>query len=182
MLQIPAENVISVLVESYLDKTAMHRINNTDDRHYKGMAICLKAYGQYHGDNVSATEHRNIHFLFFGGVHVWAAIEPKEERWLSWHDVPLECWKHTSSHDSCWRSDGLEPLSKLYFEIADDIIRETGLEGLAPKDIDITATLGGFTKMFEEVSIVETEVYHDRPTSRLEESALKSIESWSPSS
>lgn len=60
-------------------------------------------------------------FVYFAivGHHVWIAVEPMKERWISLKDIPLSAWQHTCSHDSCWRGDGIDrPLTNLYFSWA----------------------------------------------------------------
>jgi hypothetical protein len=55
-----------------------------------------------------------------GRRHVWVA-QP-EKRYLSFKSVPMESWKNTSNHDSCWRTDGIDtPITAMYFTAAEEV-------------------------------------------------------------
>lgn len=53
-------------------------------------------------------------------------------------DAPLDQWKNTSNHNSCWKSDGLLPLTETYFRLCEEINElrvEAGLPKIASKDM-----------------------------------------------
>jgi hypothetical protein len=52
---------------------------------------------------------------------------------VRWEDVKPEDWINTSNHDSCWRSDGLQHLSELYFAFATEINVELANDKLGTK-------------------------------------------------
>ena len=94
----------------------------------------LHEYGERYVQNY-------CHFLLCGNVHVWAYVGPCSEPM----DVPLDEWQNTSNHNSCWRSDGMRPLSKLYFDSCDEV-QEHLPERLqqAPNDVHHYCTAGRF--------------------------------------
>lgn len=58
---------------------------------------------------------KEMHFLITGDHRVFLAIVNGKAFGLK--DIPLESWKNTSNHDSCWRSDGVQsPITAMMFE------------------------------------------------------------------
>lgn len=122
------------------------------------------------------TERRNIFFVFTGNTTVFCAVEGDDDRWFDITDIPLDRWEYTSSHDSCWRSDGVDsPLSRLYFEWYKRIMSGTQNQGEddeqsdafceipqelqpAPRDLHQHTTLGGLGQCMGFGSIELTEV------------------------
>lgn len=68
-------------------------------------------------------------------------------------------WKHTSSHDSGWKTDGLRDINKVYFSMADEIREEVDDENLAPKDLRQFVWFVGHPRNW--VDIVDVEVKND---------------------
>lgn len=44
-----------------------------------------------------------------GGYHVFSSIDNRD-------------WTHRSSHNSCWRDDGLQDINALYFDLCENVI------------------------------------------------------------
>lgn len=58
---------------------------------------------------------KEMHFLITGDHRVFLAIVNGKTFGLK--DIPLESWKNTSNHDSCWRTDGVQsPITKMMFD------------------------------------------------------------------
>jgi hypothetical protein len=58
---------------------------------------------------------KEMHFLITGDHRVFLAIVDGKTFGLK--DIPLESWKNTSNHDSCWRTDGVQsPITKMMFD------------------------------------------------------------------
>lgn len=78
-----------------------------------------------------------IHWLFCNHVSTFAAMEG-DERWFDAIAIPLDVWKNTSNHDSCWRSDGVDSfLSKVYFDWCTKLneqLKGDGFETIRPCD------------------------------------------------
>jgi len=70
-----------------------------------------------------------------------------------------EDWKHTSSHDSCWKTDGLRDINPVYFSLAQEIIEEIGDENLAPCDLGQMVWFGDISR--DGIKIVDVEVKRD---------------------
>ena len=86
----------------------------------------------------------NVYFIFTGNTSVFFYTDWEEDDLVyRFEDIPLEDFKNTSNHDSCWRSDGVNsPISNLYFEMCDEINRqskEKELEEIAPINIETSA-------------------------------------------
>ena len=94
-------------------------------------------------------EYRRSAMVFIalcGNTNVFVAIEPNDSTrhlWGRYATVPMDAWVNTSNHDSCWRSDGMRPLSELYFRFANEINDElTEEDRVAPKDMHQSTSLG----------------------------------------
>ncbi len=67
----------------------------------------------------------------------------------------ITTWENTSNHDSCWRSDGLRPISRVYFEFAEQINKEMVADGLpevAPVNMKMHVSLWKPWKLCNVVS------------------------------
>ncbi len=149
MLKMDADHIIPRLVDHLLDRENSLVSHDMNGRVQRGILIELRVHAWLwvgRPDSGYAVEqYRTIYLMFFGHTSVWVAVEPPGERWDNWQQVPLDAWKNTSNHDSCWRSDGLQPLSKLYFEMAEEVLAESIDKRLAPKDVEIVADYSPFS-------------------------------------
>jgi hypothetical protein len=58
---------------------------------------------------------KEMHFLITGDHRVFLAIV--EGKTFDLKDIPLESWKNTSNHDTCWRTDGIQsPITSMMFD------------------------------------------------------------------
>lgn len=90
----------------------------------------------------SSEVYTYAHFILCGNVYVWSYTGPEGNP----VKVPLEQWKNTSNHDSCWRSDGVNSiLSTLYFDSCEKVQSHLPDEmRKAPKDVPHYNTMGRF--------------------------------------
>lgn len=56
------------------------------------------------------------------------------------HDFEPDDFVNTSNHDSCWKSDGLNLLTKIYFDMCKFVVRNWP-EGTAPAPIELTTRI-----------------------------------------
>ena len=83
-------------------------------------------------DNHTFETHEFLTFIFTGNTSVFVSSEADDQFVYS---LKPENFANTSNHDSCWRSDGLNILSKKYFEMAERINKqrvEQCLKEIAP--------------------------------------------------
>lgn len=123
------------------------------ERSLYGVGFCLDVRADYYGENGDAGHaYRRVFILACGNVSTFVAIDEDDERWYGLTEVPLDKWKNTSNHDSCWRSDGIDsPLSALYFKLAEEVNAQLS-EPVAPKDITIEVA-PVFTRLGTEVVV-----------------------------
>lgn len=89
------------------------------------------------------------YILFTDGVSVYYASQFNDEgKRRMWNEVAPEEWVNTSNHDSCWRSDGLSWISKLYFDMCKHVN-----DDVAPATLESTARVG-FIDMWKEVTVL----------------------------
>lgn len=104
----------------------------------------------WYKDNKTYNHSADIELLFrrdCGHFDVFSRTDPEGE------------WRHTSSHDSEWKTDGLRDIDSLYFKMARETIDEVGDDKLAPKDLSMTVWFRGWTQKWYE--IVDVEVSKD---------------------
>ena len=90
----------------------------------------------------------SYYILFTDNVSVYYASQFDDEGTRRmWYQVEPEEWINTSNHDSCWRSDGLSWISKLYFDMCKHVNGE-----VAPIALESTARVG-FIDMWREVTV-----------------------------
>jgi hypothetical protein len=76
-------------------------------------------------------------------------------------------WEHIRSHDSCWMDSIRDRLGKIYFDMAEEIITESGVEGLRPCDLSDHSSFDIFSKIVWREVLVEqdkTDKNHYRKT------------------
>lgn len=85
-----------------------------DGRHVKqceGIVFNLDIrFNDFINDEEKKSNHR-INVLFFGNTSVFWKYE--EDKWTD--------AKFTANHDSCWRSDGMNFLSTIYFDSCEEV-------------------------------------------------------------
>jgi hypothetical protein len=68
------------------------------------------------------TLRTTIHFILCGNVKVFCASGERPPAYRLAHQIPLEKWKMTCDHDSCWRGDGINrPINDLFFSMAAEL-------------------------------------------------------------
>jgi hypothetical protein len=118
-----------------------------------------------------------VHTLFTGNTSVFVAISRSFQKW---DHIPVEQYKNTSNHDSCWRSDGLRELSTLFFALTDEMneqIKSAKINGLKPCEFNQFCTLGSLgSKPWEFVTVEHERIpeeYHKRRVLSVQPSTLK---------
>jgi len=99
----------------------------------------------HYTDNKTYERRETIHWLFCNRVSTFAAMEG-DERWFDAAIIPVDVWKNTSNHDSCWRSDGVDSfLTKVYFKWCEELngeLYEDGHKTIRPCDFNQFCHLG----------------------------------------
>jgi len=167
MLDIKMANIIQQLTDQFLDRsvttTMTDYLYDTGNMKRVGLMFHITAsVAKYSNDKDTVETSRNIFFLLCGNTNVWIAEQDphkEERRWGGINSIPLDAWKNTSNHDSCWRSDGVEsPLSQIYFDMCDEVNRQLPEEDrVAPKDLSMFNTFG-FGDIVKHVTIVHAAV------------------------
>jgi hypothetical protein len=174
MLKMDAGIVIPTLVEANLERRTHFFKREGNQTTHPGILIGLNISGYRHVGGNSFSEHRQIYILFYGNVHVWVATIPKGEHW-SPMAVPMEYFKHTSTYNSCWKSDGLYPLNSLHLDVADTVIRESGSSHVVPADIDVSASFLSSFKPLDKVTVTHEYLEGNKFSSNLDKFKLVSI-------
>ena len=80
------------------------------------------------------TAYKSFYVMFCGNTSVFYAMKK-----MSIYDplqIPYENWENTSNHDSCWRSDGLQFINSMYFDMCKEVNPEK-----APIELDSHAEI-----------------------------------------
>jgi hypothetical protein len=88
--------------------------------------------------------------LLCGNTNVFTLTEDDDENIFNPITTDVARWDNPSNHDSCWRSDGMEWLSKNYFAAAEELNRRNHLN-VAPKDMSDHTALGRLKAPWELV-------------------------------
>lgn len=108
--------------------------NFSDPGIYMNVDLALSHYTP----EVTYGRRVRMHWLFCSHVSTFVAVEHDDERWFDAIRVPVEEWRNTSNHDSCWRSDGVDSfINKVYFAHCQELNKmlvEDGREQLRPID------------------------------------------------
>ncbi len=99
-----------------------------------------------------------VHTLFTSNTSVFVAVTRDFERW---DDIEIENFLNTSNHDSCWRSDGMRNLRKLFFKMTTELNDELVADGLSRHKTNAFqqfSTLGalGSSKPWELVKVTHS--------------------------
>lgn len=73
--------------------------------------------------------------------------KPEEMPFFDPVTIPYDWWINSSNHDSCWRSDGLNFINKIYWRLCKEVNSDVAPASL-DDDIDF-----GFGKVFEDIII-----------------------------
>ncbi len=138
MFCISAESVISNIVDisSQEHPQRFKPITNfchglrSEEYWHEALGISLDCCLANYEDEKIYEQRTRMFFVFSSNVSVWVATEPEDETFISWTQVPISLWENTSNHDSCWRTDGLRPISIVYFDLAEKINKERKKDGL----------------------------------------------------
>jgi hypothetical protein len=112
--------------------------------------------------------HANVlvHTLFTSNTSVFVT---SSRNFQKWDQIPVEQWLNTSNHDSCWRSDGMSELSRLFFALTDEMneqIKAIKMNPLKPCEFNQYCTLGALgSKPWEFVTVEHERIpeeYHKR--------------------
>lgn len=111
-----------------------------------GVILSVNISTSTYEENASFHASRQMFILCTGNTSVFVAVAPEDKRYFSWKDIPLDAWKNTSNHDSCWRSDGVQSsLTEQYFAVCEEVnkAREAqGYESVAPAQMSHFNHLG----------------------------------------
>jgi hypothetical protein len=163
---IESEMTIAALVEMFLP---MVRASNQEALAANGyregnidqlaIHICLDMSARYSGyleDGNTMSDYEPkvvgnyIHFLFLGNVTVFAAVTKEPNINM----VPTDRWENTSNHDSCWRSDGLRPITHTYFNLCERVQAHLPKElKVAPKDVHFSSHMKGYCDPVKFVAV-----------------------------
>jgi len=159
MFEIKADLIICNLVDKFLDRKSPLQISDDWSKETAhGVIVSVNCnVSDYSSDVINIDIHRRIWFLFTRNTSVFVAVDSMENDWKFWNSIPLNAWKNTSNHDSCWRSDGMRPLYKTYFEMCDEVNAarvKAGLKTIAPVKMSGFNTLGH--DLITEVKVTTT--------------------------
>lgn len=146
MFEIKADNIICSLVDKFLDRKTTPIFNEDfTEVNAHGVILSVNCNISDYSDDMNINIYRNIWFLFTRHTTVFAAVDSMDDRWVCWNNIPLDAWKNTSNHDSCWRSDGMRPLNETYFDMCEEVNAarvKAGLKKIAPCSMSGYTTLG----------------------------------------
>ena len=118
-----ADFIISGIVEQFRPLLRYVKGNFTE-RINEGILIKVRmSLSDYSDEFGSFSVHRDLRFVFISNTSVFVSVDAES-------DEDFDAYKNTSNHDSCWRSDGLQPLSETYFEMAKALNAEREANGL----------------------------------------------------
>ena len=144
MFKVRLSNVICAIKSGLLPP----QYSRLEDGSWKGLVISADLSMEDFG--VGRGRRSSVHFAFTKNTSVWFSCS---DRLWRWNDIPIEEWRNTSNHDSCWRTDGVESvLTQLYFEWTRKINPNK-----APKDISKFCTMGVMLCSPWEYVLVECE-------------------------
>lgn len=167
MIELKAASVIDQLVDKFLDRKVSSTYNESfTETTAPGLVFQLHASIGSHTNGESFTVYRTVWLAFTRHTSVFVAVQPRDEHWYGAKDIPVDAWKNTSNHDSCWRSDGIDsPLTSVYFEMCEevnDLRVAAGLDSIAPNSMHQFSHLS--SSVFQEV-MKTTVTDYERDTS-----------------
>lgn len=158
---IEAESIIAGLTDQLLDRRAMwapgksrydadalHRIRDVIVQ--PGLLFDLRIRVEHPKRVVSSAQ---LMIALCGNTKVWIAKGTGEERWRHLNDIDAHVWENTSSHDSCWKTDGLRDIVQTYFDLCEELNLACGTD-MAPADMSVSAHFSSFGRpIFRNVDI-----------------------------
>lgn len=141
MFKIDGNSIIKMLVDRELNRASEITFNKDSTYTRSGVLIDISLNADVYGD-AGKGKHifKSIYMLFCGNTSVfWASRSYSDGSPGLKHlnEIKPEEWTNTSNHDSCWRSDGFNFLSKLYFNMCECVA-----PNVAPIKVDTSMSLG----------------------------------------
>lgn len=91
----------------------------TEEGFIRKPGIMIRCYVSVNDYQEDKSKHEFVTFLFCGNTTVFARTGGGI---MYAKDLPVEEFKNTSNHDSCWRTDGVDSyLSQLYFRMCREV-------------------------------------------------------------
>lgn len=155
MLSIDVSQVINGLVEQLL-----HDRNKTikyegKQRTSPGLRFVVETRISSYAEQEHYEAKGKIVFIISGNTSVWYALPA----WDSREEIPLSEFINSSNHDSCWRDGVQTPLTKLYFELCEQVNEQRWkdhLKKVAPVAMNVYTTFSWLgSPVFECVSVTD---------------------------
>lgn len=130
----------------------------------KPMAFSFDVRVASHENHDSYHASCSAHILLYaktenGSVRTFFAR--RERCFDRYTNVPDEQWENISNHDSCWSDAIRSKLTRIYFDLADEVNvkrKEAGLKEIAPKDMQTMVHASDWDRFF---TFVEAEFERD---------------------
>lgn len=163
MLNVNCASTVCALVDQMLPRGERGATSKEDadglTLTHKGIQFSVHVALEYFVETETDREYSRsvlVDFLFFGNVHTYARIQ----RGMPLFRNNVDGYEHKSSHDSCWRYDGVESaLNTEYFALCQQVIDDLRKDGhdpdnqIVPADMVQFNELGRFGSVFRLVNV-----------------------------
>ena len=145
-------NIVRTLLPE-INKDSNKRFGYGVGKRKTALYIRIRMQKSYHGyledgNTLSGYKDRTVcdylHYIFSGNVSVWFAATNSP-----FLDTDPSKYKNTSNHDSCWSSDGLRDISRIYFEQCEKV------QDHLPENLKVAPAYVSDFSLLEKVSLVE---------------------------
>jgi len=131
MFQVEADHLICTLWDTLRPRSPVreypdYKSSGCDRVSEPGLITTLDLRLSVYLDSKTYDASALVHTLFTSNTSVFVAVTQDFQRWS---DVKIEDFHNTSNHDSCWRSDGMSDLRKLYYSMRADVLKELMADG-----------------------------------------------------
>jgi hypothetical protein len=141
MFTMSIKSVIQMLVNHELKRGKAANTDWHDDGSIStdGIIIPVNVQANDYTDEDTKSIGDSIFMLFHSNTSVYyvSRYDEKGKYVRRIDEINVDEWENTSNHDSCWRSDGFQFLSDLYFKVCKAVDPDK-----APIDVDTSAGLG----------------------------------------
>jgi len=118
MFEIRLNSILCDLVDNFMDREYPVKWENGAITK-KGIVFEVTCRIDDFSDENRNSTYKQFYVMFCGNTSVFYAIKK-----ISVYDpiqVPYDSWINTSNHDSCWRSDGLQFIDQMYFDMCREV-------------------------------------------------------------
>jgi hypothetical protein len=134
MFEMRLDSMLCDLVENFIDREYPVKWENGTITK-KGIIFEILCRVHDFSGKDRKSSYKQFYVMFCGNTNVFYVM--KKISVYNPLQIPFDKWINTSNHDSCWRSDGLEFINKMYFDMCNEVNSEK-----APVELYSSADIG----------------------------------------